>query len=40
MLLTALAGVLAHWLIYFFPSQTSFALAMAVIMPVAGEPTV
>lgn len=35
-LLTAAAGVVAHGLIYLFPSQTSFAIAMALIMPLAG----
>lgn len=35
-LITALAGILAHGLIYLFPSQPSFAIAMAVIMPFAG----
>lgn len=35
-LITALAGMLAHGLIYFWPTQTSFAIAMALIMPVAG----
>ncbi|SMQ62404.1 Predicted arabinose efflux permease, MFS family [Devosia lucknowensis] len=35
-LLTALSGVLAHGLIYLFPSQLSFAIAMALIMPFAG----
>lgn len=34
--ITALAGVVAHGLIYLFPSQLSFAIAMAVIMPLAG----
>lgn len=35
-LLTALAGLLAHGLIFAFPAQWSFAVAMALIMPVAG----
>ncbi len=35
-LITALAGVLAHGLIYLFPSQASFAIAMGLIMPLAG----
>jgi MFS family permease len=35
-LLTALAGVLAHGLIYIWPTQVSFGIAMALIMPVAG----
>ena len=35
-LITALAGILAHGLIYLFPSQLSFAVAMGVIMPFAG----
>ncbi len=35
-LITALAGILAHGLIYLFPSQLSFAIAMALIMPFAG----
>lgn len=32
-LLTALAGMLGHGLIYLWPSQAGFAIAMAVIMP-------
>jgi len=35
-LLTALAGILAHGLIYAWPTQWAFAIAMALIMPVAG----
>ncbi len=35
-LLTALAGVLAHGLLYLWPTQISFAVAMALIMPLAG----
>ena len=35
-LLTALAGIVAHGLIYLWPSQASFAIALALIMPVAG----
>ncbi len=35
-LLTGLAGVLAHGLIYLWPTQAGFAIAMALIMPVAG----
>lgn len=35
-LITALAGILAHGLIYMFPSQASFAIAMGLIMPLAG----
>jgi SET family sugar efflux transporter-like MFS transporter len=35
-LITALAGILAHGLIYAWPSQISFAIAMALIMPLAG----
>ena len=35
-LITALAGILAHGLIYFFPTQVSFAVAMGLIMPLAG----
>ena len=35
-LITALAGILAHGLIYLFPSQVSFAIAMGLIMPLAG----
>ena len=35
-LLTALAGILAHGLIYLFPTQVSFAIAMGLIMPLAG----
>ena len=35
-LITALAGILAHGLVYLFPSQLSFAIAMGLIMPLAG----
>ncbi|PXA98745.1 hypothetical protein DMC47_07175 [Nostoc sp. 3335mG] len=35
-LITALAGVLAHGLIYLWPTQVSFAIAMGLIMPLAG----
>lgn len=35
-LLTALAGVLAHGMIFVSPTQLSFAIAMGLIMPVAG----
>lgn len=35
-LITAMAGMLAHGLIYLVPSQISFAIAMGLIMPVAG----
>lgn len=35
-LVTALAGILAHGLIYALPSQVSFAIAMGLIMPLAG----
>lgn len=35
-LITALAGIVAHGMIYLWPSQTSFAIAMAVLMPFAG----
>ncbi len=35
-LLTGAAGMLAHGLIYLWPSQISFAVAMALIMPLAG----
>jgi SET family sugar efflux transporter-like MFS transporter len=35
-LITALAGILAHGLIYLIPSQASFAIAMGLIMPLAG----
>mgnify|MGYP000368171734 CR=1 FL=1 len=35
-LITALAGILAHGLIFFVPSQASFAIAMGLIMPLAG----
>lgn len=35
-LITALAGILAHGLIYAAPSQISFAIAMGLIMPLAG----
>src|SRR5690606_18841752 len=34
--MTALAGMVAHGLIYVWPSQASFAIAMGLIMPVAG----
>jgi MFS transporter, SET family, sugar efflux transporter len=35
-ILTALAGILAHGLLYLWPSQLSFAIAMGLIMPFAG----
>lgn len=35
-LLTAIAGIFAHGLIYLWPTQASFTIAMAVIMPLAG----
>lgn len=35
-LITALAGMLAHGLIYLWPSQAGFTIAMAGIMPLAG----
>src|SRR5690606_22758164 len=35
-LITALAGILAHGMIYFWPTQLSFILAMALVIPVAG----
>lgn len=35
-LMTALAGVLAHGMIYLWPTQASFAVAIALIMPIAG----
>lgn len=35
-LITALSGVLAHGMIYAWPTQWSFTLAMALIMPIAG----
>jgi MFS family permease len=35
-LMTAIAGILAHGLIYIWPTQASFAVAMALIMPLAG----
>lgn len=35
-LVTALAGIIAHGMIYAWPTQLSFTLAMAVVMPVAG----
>lgn len=35
-LITALAGIIGHGMIYAFPTQLSFILAMAVVMPVAG----
>ncbi|MBE7734410.1 MFS transporter [Devosia faecipullorum] len=35
-LLTALAGMLAHGLIYLWPNAMSFIISMALIMPVAG----
>ena len=34
--LTALAGIAAHGLIYLWPTQTSFAIALGLIIPVAG----
>ncbi|KRB01181.1 hypothetical protein ASD83_06570 [Devosia sp. Root685] len=35
-LITALAGVIGHGMIYLWPTQVSFMLVMALIMPVAG----
>ncbi len=35
-LLTALTGILAHGMIYLWPTQASFTIAMALIMPFAG----
>lgn len=35
-LITALAGILAHGMIYLWPTQLSFILAMALVIPVAG----
>ncbi len=35
-LITTLAGILAHGMIYLWPSQLSFAIAMALVMPFAG----
>lgn len=35
-LFTAVAGILAHGLIYLWPTQLAFAIAMALIMPFAG----
>lgn len=35
-LLTALAGIIGHGMIYAWPTQLSFILAMAVIMPLGG----
>lgn len=35
-LITALAGVIGHGMIYLWPTQLSFMLAMAVVMPLAG----
>lgn len=35
-LMLAVGGMVAHGLIYFWPSQVSFAIAMALIMPFAG----
>jgi MFS family permease len=35
-LMTALAGVLGHGMIYLWPTQVSFMIAMAVVMPLAG----
>lgn len=35
-LITALAGLLGHGMIYVWPTQLSFVLAMAVVMPLAG----
>jgi SET family sugar efflux transporter-like MFS transporter len=35
-LMTAAAGIIAHGMIYLWPSQLSFAVAMALIMPFAG----
>lgn len=35
-LFTAVAGILAHGLIYLWPTQLAFAVAIALIMPIAG----
>ncbi|MET0438336.1 MAG: MFS transporter [Devosia sp.] len=35
-LITALAGVVGHGMIYLWPTQFSFMIAMAVVMPLAG----
>ncbi|MBN9332676.1 MFS transporter [Devosia sp.] len=35
-LATALAGIIGHGMIYIWPTQLSFTLAMALVMPVAG----
>ncbi|MGB3338445.1 MAG: MFS transporter [Devosia sp.] len=35
-LLTALAGIVAHGMIYVWPTQWAFAVSMALIMPIAG----
>lgn len=35
-LFTAVAGILAHGLIYLWPTQLAFAVAMGLIMPIAG----
>ncbi|WIY53829.1 MFS transporter [Devosia sp. YIM 151766] len=35
-LVTAMAGIVAHGMIYAWPDQWSFALAMALVMPIAG----
>ncbi|WP_449396309.1 MFS transporter [Devosia riboflavina] len=35
-LITALAGVVGHGMIYLWPTQLSFMIAMAVVMPLAG----
>lgn len=35
-LMTAVAGIVAHGMIYLWPTQVSFAVAMALIMPLAG----
>ena len=35
-LITAMAGIIAHGMIYLWPSQASFTIAMALVMPFAG----
>lgn len=35
-LITAMAGIIAHGMIYLWPSQASFTIAMALAMPFAG----
>lgn len=35
-LITAMAGIIAHGMIYLWPSQASFSIAMALVMPFAG----